>query len=75
MAIDMAPGSSEKNKITWSFHLSLSDYSAMFYKAGFVIEKMEEWVSDKTSEGKHAERENRAREEFPLFMAFVLRKE
>ena len=70
--IDMNP--SEKNqeqnkKITWSFHHSLQDYSQMLFQAGFVIEKIEEWSSDKESTGKAAKMENRARTEIPLFMA------
>ncbi len=70
--IDMNP--SEKNqeqnkKITWSFHNSLQDYSQMLYENGFLIEKIEEWSSDKESMGKMARMENRARSEFPLFMA------
>jgi len=70
--IDIHPG--EKNKkqgknFTWSFHHSLQDYSKMLYKAGFVIEKIEEWASDKDSVGKAAKMENRARAEIPLFMA------
>jgi ubiquinone/menaquinone biosynthesis C-methylase UbiE len=70
--IDMNP--SEKNreqnkKITWSFHHSLQDYSQMLFKVGFMIEKIEEWSSDKESTGKAAKMENRARAEIPLFMA------
>lgn len=70
--IDMNP--SEKNqeqnkKITWSFHNSLQDYSQMLSENGFLIEKIEEWSSDKESMGKMARMENRARSEFPLFMA------
>lgn len=66
--IDMSP--SEKNKkITWSFHHSLQNYSQMLYENGFLIEKIEEWSSDKESVGKAARMENRARNEFPLFMA------
>jgi len=34
-----------------------------------VIEKIEEWASDKDSVGKAAKMENRARAEIPLFMA------
>ena len=79
--ITMHPGkmrdsrSSENSAVTWSFHHSLQDYSQMLNKAGFVITKMEEWTSDKESEGKAAKQENRARAEFPLFMALSCRKE
>jgi hypothetical protein len=34
-----------------------------------AVELIEEWYSDKTSEGSQAKRENRARTEFPLFLA------
>jgi hypothetical protein len=40
-----------------------------------MIQTIDEWVSNKTSIGKHAKRENQARKEFPLFMTFVLKKE
>jgi len=70
--IDMNPGNQEQEqdkKITWSFHHSLQDYSQMLLEAGFMIEKIEEWSSDKESVGKHSKMENRARNEIPLFMA------
>lgn len=77
--INMNPGKSSKNsssqKLTWSFHHSLEDYSESFRQNNFVIEKIEEWVSDKTSQGPAAKMENRAREEFPMFMAILLRKQ
>lgn len=59
---------------TWSFHVPLSDYTAMMEKAGLVIERIEEWCSPKESDGGAERQENRARKEFPLFMAIVLRK-
>jgi len=34
-----------------------------------VIANLEEWTSDKVSFGKSARSENRARREFPLFLA------
>ena len=34
----------------------------------------EEWISDKRSMGKRAGMENRAREEFPLFLAILAKK-
>jgi ubiquinone/menaquinone biosynthesis C-methylase UbiE len=68
--IEMNPGTSQREhkKITWSFHHSLQDYSHMLAQAGFVINNIEEWSSDKESTGKQARMENRARSEFPLFM-------
>jgi SAM-dependent methyltransferase len=58
---------------TWSFHRPLSDYTKMAHQHGFVIESIEEWCSPKESSGGAARYENRARKEFPLFMALVLR--
>lgn len=59
---------------TLSYHHSISDYSKMLKEAGFVIELIEEWTSDKESVGRNSKMENRARNEFPLFMAIVARK-
>jgi SAM-dependent methyltransferase len=66
--IQMYPGE------TWSFHHPLSDISRWLYEAGFNIELLEEWVSDKKSTGTHARMENRCREEFPLFLAILAKK-
>lgn len=71
--INMHPGKKE-SAVTWSFHHPLSDYTAMLKKAGFVITALEEWTSDKQSEGKAARMENRARSEFPLFLAIQAEK-
>ena len=60
--------------LTWSFHLSLSTYSQYLSQAGFVITQLEEWGSDKTSQGKAAKMENRARDEFPLFLTIFAQK-
>jgi ubiquinone/menaquinone biosynthesis C-methylase UbiE len=59
---------------TWSFHYPLSVYTEMLADNGFVIEEIEEWVSDKKSEGGKAEMEDKARREFPLFMAILAKK-
>ncbi len=66
--IQMNPGKGKKSEITWSFHRSLSDYSRFLIDAGFLIAGIEEWVSAKKSTGGAAKRENRARDEFPLFL-------
>lgn len=71
--INMHPG--ERNsEMTWSFHFPLEKYSGFLKDSGFVIEKIEEWTSDKESVGKAAKMENRARKEIPLFMAILARK-
>ncbi|NGX38320.1 MAG: Demethylmenaquinone methyltransferase [Chlamydiae bacterium] len=66
--IQMHPG------VTWSFHHSLSAYSKMLREAGFCILEMQEWVSDKKSTGAKARMEDRARREFPLFLAIACQK-
>ena len=68
--INMHPGK-ENSSFTWSFHRPIEDYSGMLFRNGFLIEKIEEWTSNKKSEGKAATMENRARDEFPMFMAIL----
>lgn len=70
--IQTHPGKKEGQ--TWSFHHPLSDFSRWLHQENFVISLMEEWISDKTSSGAKARMENRARKEFPLFLALVCRK-
>ncbi len=75
--IDMSPGQrgqKSSGQTTWSFHRSLQDYVGMLVKAGFVITGLEEWSSDKESEGKAARMENRARKEFPMFLTLIAKK-
>ena len=72
--IDSSPFAEKNNLKTWSFHYPISAYSEMLFDNGFTIEKIEEWVSDKKSEGGMAAVEDRARKEFPLFMAIVAKK-
>lgn len=69
--IQTHPSQREHSPATYSFHYPLSDYSRFLAQAGFVIEQIEEWKSDKVSTGKAARMENRAREEFPLFLTLV----
>jgi SAM-dependent methyltransferase len=65
----------EKNSaLTWSFHQPVSFYSKLLHDAGFSIDLMEEWTSDKESEGTAARMENRARSEFPLFLAIKAKR-
>lgn len=73
--IQMHPGKGEASASTLSFHHPLSTYSQWLFAAGFQITKIEEWCSDKVSTGKQAKMENRAREEFPLFMAILATKD
>lgn len=72
--IQTHPGKGNESPTTFSFHYSLSDYSRFLTENGFVIAAIEEWTSDKKSVGKTAAMENRAREEFPLFLAIKAEK-
>lgn len=72
--IQMHPGKGEKSQQTWSFHHPLSSYTRWLYETGFTLDLIEEWCSNKVSEGKAAKMENRSREEIPLFMALLARK-
>lgn len=69
--IQAHPSQGQASAETWSFHHPLASYSRWLYKAGFQIQLIEEWCSDKVSTGKNAKMENRSREEFPLFMAIL----
>lgn len=72
--IQAHPSKGQKSVQTLSFHYPLSDYSRWLKEAGFTIDLIEEWCSDKVSEGRAAKMENRSRKEIPLFMAIVARK-
>lgn len=75
MEIPINTNPSDRNSpITLSFHYPLWLISKMLKVDGFVIELIEEWSSDKESFGSAAKMENRARSEFPLFMAIKARK-
>ena len=67
--IQTHPSQQDLSPSTWSFHRPLSAYSAALKQAGFMIDQIEEWCSDKQSIGKMASMENRSRKEFPLFLA------
>jgi len=67
--IQAHPSKGKESATTWSFHFPLESYSKWLSDSGFAIELIEEWHSNKTSTGKNAKMENRAREEIPLFMA------
>ncbi len=64
----------KQSSLTWSFHYPLSSYFHFLQTAGFVIEQLEEWASDKESIGKASKMENRARLEIPLFLCLIARK-
>ena len=68
--IQTHPGQGESPQ-TMTYHHPLSTYSQWLSKAGFSIIGMEEWISDKKSTGGASRMENRAREEFPLFLTIL----
>lgn len=76
MTIPIRMNPSDRHSLeTLSYHMPLSAYSKMLKNSGFVIDVIEEWSSDKESEvGRNAKMENRARSEFPLFMALLATK-
>lgn len=67
--IQSNPSLGENSANTFSFHHPLSAWTLWLKEAGFAIEWLEEWCSDKVSTGRHAMREDVSREEFPLFLA------
>jgi ubiquinone/menaquinone biosynthesis C-methylase UbiE len=69
--IQMHPGHGKESLETWSFHYPLSLISQWLHEAGFFIQQIEEWCSNKVSEGKAAKMENRSRAEIPLFMTIL----
>ncbi len=71
--IQAHPGNKELSIETISFHHPISDYARWLFNHGFVIELIEEWCSDKISEGGAAKMENRSRNEIPLFMTIRAR--
>ena len=69
--IDMHPGDKDKTALLSSFHMPLSALTKQLFEAGFTIQWIDEICSDKESAGAHAKMENRARDEFPLFLMLV----
>ena len=67
------PSQGESSASTISFHHPISTYTRWLKEAGFLIENIEEWCSDKVSTGPAAKMENRSREEFPLFFTIICR--
>ncbi len=72
--IQMHPGR-KGSESTISFHRSLSGILGYAFRAGLAVTGMEEWESHRSSEpGPRARAENRARKEFPLFLAALFTK-
>ncbi len=72
--IFMHPGEDVTN-VTYSFHRPLQYYVKILANAGFAITRMQEWISDRSSQpGPRADAENTARQEFPLFLYLEAQK-
>ena len=72
--ISMQPSKGKESIQTYSYHNPLSFYSKIFQKNGFYIKEIEELCSNKKSEGSSKKMEDRARNEFPLFMVLEIEK-
>ncbi|MGV6813820.1 MAG: methyltransferase domain-containing protein, partial [Phycisphaerales bacterium] len=76
--IVMNPGEVAKGQpaiTTVTHHRPLSSYINACAQSGLVVDAIEEWASQRTSEpGPRAAAENTARREIPLFMAIRCRK-
>ena len=56
--------------ITWTYHRPLSAYIGALAKAGFHINALEEWTTDRISTpGPRAKADQRSKQEIPLFLA------
>lgn len=69
--IQTAPSKGSASATTFSFHHPLSYFVTALSKNKLSVIAMEEWCSDKTSDGGRAKMEDRARKEFPLFLAIL----
>ena len=66
----LTPPFANKTSFTVTYHRPLQSYIAALSLAGFALDGLEEWISNKKSQpGKRAKAENRSRKEIPLFLA------
>lgn len=73
--IQTHPGKGQDSETTYSYHHPLFVYANWLQNQKFAIISIEEWCSDKKSEGAKARMEDRARKEIPLFLAILASKE
>lgn len=67
-AIQMHPGD-DPDEMTVSFHRPLQFYFKALNKSGFLVGRLEEWISHKKSaKGPKQAAEDKARKEIPLFL-------
>lgn len=69
--IQTNPSQKEKSATTYSYHYPISSYFGWLKQAGLQVLDLQEWISDKKSEGAKAKMEDRARREIPLFLALI----
>jgi hypothetical protein len=68
--IDMRPFKLPEQQVTWTYHRPIQTYVNSLAEAGLWTNALEEWPSPRASQpGPTARAENRARGEFPLFLA------
>ncbi len=66
----LTPPFADSKSFTLTYHRPLQSYVSALVQAGFCVDAMEEWISNKNSlPGKRSKAENRARKEIPLFLA------
>lgn len=74
--IDMHPGEQKQKSFTVSFHRPLQYFFKLFASAGFVVTRLEEWNSHKTSgNGPRKVAEDTARKEIPMFLMLEVKKQ
>ncbi|MEK7095358.1 MAG: class I SAM-dependent methyltransferase [Patescibacteria group bacterium] len=75
--IEMNPGAQRpgEKRFTISFHRPMQVYFKNLTKAGFLVSRLEEWVSHKESNpGPRQTEENRIRKEIPMFLFIEAKK-
>ena len=73
--IDLRPFNRPGEAMTATYHRPVETYLNGLAKAGLWTDALEEWPSHRTSQpGPRAKAENRARDEFPLFLAIRANK-
>lgn len=72
--IQTNPGKGKESATTYSFHFPISSYLGWLNQNNMATLTLEEWCSDKKSIGAKAKMEDRARKEFPLFLAILAEK-
>lgn len=73
-AVIMNPGKT-KSEETYSYHRSLQDFFKALSKNGFMVSRLEEWISHKKSGvGPRQKAEDIARKEIPMFLMLEARR-